>query len=69
MTEELIRDQLIVQCGNKKIQERLWAAKNPTLKEAINIAKAIEQSEMCMKELQKKRWVRRHVHRLRCAKE
>lgn len=53
MTDELIRDQLIVQCKNKKIQERLWAAKNPKLKIAIDLAKVVEQSEGCMKELEK----------------
>ncbi|KAJ1126725.1 hypothetical protein NDU88_005131 [Pleurodeles waltl] len=51
MTEELIRDQLIVQCKDKKIQERLWAVKDPTLTEAIGMAKVIEESQLCMKEL------------------
>ena len=54
MTEELIRDQLIVHCKCKKTQERLWAAKNPTLKEAIDIAKVIEQSQSCMKIMEHK---------------
>ena len=54
MCDEMIRDQLIVQCYNRKIQERLWAAKNPTLKEAVALAKVIEQSEYCMNEIQKK---------------
>ena len=53
MTNELIRDQLIVQCKDRKIQECLWAAKNPNLKEAIDMAKVIEQSQMCMRELNK----------------
>ena len=54
MTDELIRDQLIVQCRDKKVQERLWAAKNPSLKDAINMAKVIEQSQLCMRELNKR---------------
>ncbi|XP_078537652.1 uncharacterized protein LOC144823205 [Lissotriton helveticus] len=53
IADEMVRDQLIVQCNNKKIQERLWAAKNPSLKNAIDLAKVVEQSELCMKELHK----------------
>ncbi|KAJ1180000.1 hypothetical protein NDU88_005228 [Pleurodeles waltl] len=54
MAEELIRDQLIVQCRDRKIQERLWAAKNPTLQEAVDLAKVIEESQRCIKELERK---------------
>ncbi|KAJ1183281.1 hypothetical protein NDU88_000106 [Pleurodeles waltl] len=54
MTDELIRDQLIVQCRDKKIQERLWAAKDPTLQEAIDLAKVIEESRRCIKEIERK---------------
>ncbi|KAJ1101246.1 hypothetical protein NDU88_006318 [Pleurodeles waltl] len=54
MTEELICDQLIVQCKEKKIQERLWAAKDPTLMEAIGMAKVIEESQRCMRELNRR---------------
>ncbi|KAJ1131236.1 hypothetical protein NDU88_009575 [Pleurodeles waltl] len=54
MTEELIRDQLIVQCRDRKIQERLWAAKDSTLQEVIEIAKVIKESQRCIKELEKK---------------
>ena len=54
MTDELIRDQLIVQCKDKKIQARLWAAKNLSLKEATDMAKVIEQSQTCMIELNRK---------------
>ncbi|KAJ1156652.1 hypothetical protein NDU88_009370 [Pleurodeles waltl] len=54
MTEELICDQLIVQCKEKKIQERLWTAKDPTLLEAIEMAKVIEESQRCVRELNKR---------------
>ncbi|KAJ1099323.1 hypothetical protein NDU88_004425 [Pleurodeles waltl] len=54
MTEELIRDQLIMQCREKKIQERLWVAKDPSLMEAIGMAKVIEESQRCMKELSRR---------------
>lgn len=54
MADELIRDQLIVHCRSKKAQERLWAAKNPTLKDAISIAKVVEESERCMLAMSKK---------------
>ncbi|KAJ1164870.1 hypothetical protein NDU88_005303 [Pleurodeles waltl] len=54
MTDELIRDQLIVQCRDKKIQERLWAAKDPTLQEEIDLAKVLEESRCCIKELERK---------------
>ncbi|KAJ1129808.1 hypothetical protein NDU88_008173 [Pleurodeles waltl] len=54
MTDEVIRNQLIVQCRSKKTQERLWAAKNPSLKDAITIAKIVEESEICMQEINKK---------------
>ncbi|KAJ1136601.1 hypothetical protein NDU88_003016 [Pleurodeles waltl] len=54
MTEELIRDQLIVQRRERKIQERPWAAKDPSLMKAIGMAKIIEESQRCMKELNKK---------------
>lgn len=53
MCDELIRDHLMVHCYNRKVQERLWAAKNPPLKTAIDLAKVVEQSEVCIKELQK----------------
>ncbi|KAJ1162317.1 hypothetical protein NDU88_002785 [Pleurodeles waltl] len=54
MTDELIRDQLIVQCCDKKIQERLWAPKNPKLQEATDLAKVMEESRRCIKELERK---------------
>ncbi|KAJ1172515.1 hypothetical protein NDU88_004361 [Pleurodeles waltl] len=54
MTDELIRDQLIVQCCDKKILERLWAAKDPTLQESIDLAKVMEESRRCIKELETK---------------
>ncbi|KAJ1135425.1 hypothetical protein NDU88_001865 [Pleurodeles waltl] len=54
MTEELIRDQLIVQCKDRKIQKRLWATKDSTLMEAIGMAKVIEELQLCMKELNRK---------------
>ncbi|KAJ1209885.1 hypothetical protein NDU88_005257 [Pleurodeles waltl] len=53
MCEEIIRDQLMVQCKRRKIQERLWAVKNPSLKDAIKMAKVVEESELCMKEMGK----------------
>ncbi|KAJ1121824.1 hypothetical protein NDU88_000343 [Pleurodeles waltl] len=48
----MIRNQLIVQFKNKRMKERLWAARNPTLQEAIEIAKVVEEAELCMKEMQ-----------------
>ncbi|KAJ1144677.1 hypothetical protein NDU88_010974 [Pleurodeles waltl] len=50
MTEELIRDQ----CRKRKIQERLWAAKDPSLQEAIDMAKVVEELQRCMRELERK---------------
>lgn len=38
-TSQLIRDQLIVRCNSKKIQERLLSCKNPSLDKAVDIAK------------------------------
>ncbi|KAJ1090587.1 hypothetical protein NDU88_003717 [Pleurodeles waltl] len=37
-----IRDQLIIFCSNKKIQEQLLRQRNPTLREAIDTAKSVE---------------------------
>ncbi|KAJ1130693.1 hypothetical protein NDU88_009043 [Pleurodeles waltl] len=47
----MIRDQLMVQCKSRKIQERLWAAKNPSLRDAVDMAKVVEELELCMKEM------------------
>ncbi|KAJ1119998.1 hypothetical protein NDU88_008181 [Pleurodeles waltl] len=43
-----------VQCKDKKIQERLRQAKDPTLMEAIGVAKVTEELQQCMKELNSK---------------
>ncbi|KAJ1146728.1 hypothetical protein NDU88_012989 [Pleurodeles waltl] len=55
MSDEMIREQLMGQCKSKKIQERLWAMKNPSLRDAIEVAKIVEQSEYYMSLLLQKR--------------
>ncbi|KAJ1169894.1 hypothetical protein NDU88_001782 [Pleurodeles waltl] len=44
----------VVMNRNKKIQERLWAAKNPSLKDAMDMTKVVEQSQLRMKEAGRK---------------
>ncbi|KAJ1141485.1 hypothetical protein NDU88_007815 [Pleurodeles waltl] len=51
MTDTYIRDQVVFYCYSKKVQERLLACRNPSLKEVMAIAKAVERSMMSSKEL------------------
>ncbi|KAJ1121064.1 hypothetical protein NDU88_009192 [Pleurodeles waltl] len=51
--EERIRDQLMLECKSDKIREALWSKNDPTLEEVLAIAKQVEHSEMCMKDLKK----------------
>ncbi|XP_069062077.1 uncharacterized protein [Pleurodeles waltl] len=44
ITDQYIRDQVIMHCYNKKIQEQLLRHKNPSLKEVIEVVKGIERS-------------------------
>ncbi|KAJ1178325.1 hypothetical protein NDU88_003571 [Pleurodeles waltl] len=53
-TDKLIRDQLIVHCRSKNDSRAVMGGKNPFLKDAIGIAKIVEESELCMKEISKK---------------
>ncbi|KAJ1192271.1 hypothetical protein NDU88_001583 [Pleurodeles waltl] len=39
MTDTYIRDQVVFYCYSKKVQERLLACRNPSLKEVMAIAK------------------------------
>ena len=50
ITESLIRDQLVRCTNNMRIQEKLLI-KNPNLEEAIEIAKGVELTQQCMKEM------------------
>ncbi|KAJ1211213.1 hypothetical protein NDU88_006574 [Pleurodeles waltl] len=51
MTDTYIRDQVVFYCYSKKVQERLLSCRNPSLKEVMAIAKAVERSMMSSKEL------------------
>ncbi|KAJ1089440.1 hypothetical protein NDU88_002591 [Pleurodeles waltl] len=51
MTDTYIRDQVVFYCHSKKVQERLLSCRNPSLKEVMAIAKAVERSMMSSKEL------------------
>ena len=50
LTDSLIRDQMVRCTNNHRIQEKLLI-RNPNLLEAVEIAKGIELTEMCMKEM------------------
>ncbi|KAJ1200275.1 hypothetical protein NDU88_004100 [Pleurodeles waltl] len=51
MTDTYIRDQVVFYCHSKKVQERLLSCRNPSLKDVIAIAKAVERSMVSSKEL------------------
>ncbi|KAJ1160682.1 hypothetical protein NDU88_001176 [Pleurodeles waltl] len=51
MTDTYIRDQVVFYCHSKKVQERLLSCRNPSLKDVIAIAKAVERSMISSKEL------------------
>ncbi|KAJ1106322.1 hypothetical protein NDU88_003723 [Pleurodeles waltl] len=51
MTDTYIRDQVVFYCHSKKVQELLLSCRNPSLKEVIAIAKAVERSMVSSKEL------------------
>ncbi|KAJ1144670.1 hypothetical protein NDU88_010967 [Pleurodeles waltl] len=51
MTDTYIRDQVVFYCHAKKVQERLLSCRNPSLKDVIAIAKAVERSMVSSKEL------------------
>ncbi|KAJ1178848.1 hypothetical protein NDU88_004090 [Pleurodeles waltl] len=51
MTDTYIRDQVVFYCHSKKVQERLLSCRNPSLKEVVAIAKAVERSMVSSKEL------------------
>ncbi|KAJ1095138.1 hypothetical protein NDU88_000308 [Pleurodeles waltl] len=50
-TDTYIRDQVVFYCHSKKVQERLLSCRNPSLKDVIAIAKAVERSMVSSKEL------------------
>ncbi|KAJ1213244.1 hypothetical protein NDU88_000882 [Pleurodeles waltl] len=52
MTDEMIRDQIIVHVKSRKIQEHLWVMRDPKLEDVISTAKALEQSEKWMRSVQ-----------------
>ncbi|KAJ1209047.1 hypothetical protein NDU88_004426 [Pleurodeles waltl] len=52
ITDEIIRDQIIVHVRSRRIEEQLWVMGDPKLQDVINTAKALEQSEKWMKSLQ-----------------
>ncbi|KAJ1209175.1 hypothetical protein NDU88_004553 [Pleurodeles waltl] len=52
MTDEMIRDQIIVHVKSRKIQEHLWVMGDPKLQDVISTAKALEQSEKWMRSVQ-----------------
>ncbi|KAJ1164129.1 hypothetical protein NDU88_004574 [Pleurodeles waltl] len=52
ITDEMIRDQIIVHVRSRRIQEQLWVMGDPKLQDVINTAKALEQSEKWMKLVQ-----------------
>ncbi|KAJ1168977.1 hypothetical protein NDU88_000889 [Pleurodeles waltl] len=51
MTDTYIRAQVVFYCHSKKVQERLLSCRNPSLKDVIAIAKAVERSMVSSKEL------------------
>ncbi|KAJ1153024.1 hypothetical protein NDU88_005791 [Pleurodeles waltl] len=51
MTDTYIRDQVVFYCHSKKVQEWLLSCRNPSLKEVVAIAKAVERSMVSSKEL------------------
>ncbi|KAJ1124606.1 hypothetical protein NDU88_003055 [Pleurodeles waltl] len=51
MTDTYIREQVMFYCHSKKVQERLLSCRNPSLKEVMAIAKAVERSMVSSKEL------------------
>ncbi|KAJ1194973.1 hypothetical protein NDU88_004257 [Pleurodeles waltl] len=51
MTDTYIRDQVVFYCHSKKVQERLLSCRNPSLKEVVAIAMAVERSMVSSKEL------------------
>ncbi|XP_078528658.1 uncharacterized protein LOC144806095 [Lissotriton helveticus] len=53
ITDEMIRDQIVVHVKSKKVQEQLWILGDPSLETAISTAKALEQSDKWIKSLDK----------------
>ena len=51
--EKYLRDQIAVNCWDKRIQEKILCSRNPTLQETLEIARGIERSVMASKELLK----------------
>ncbi|KAJ1201353.1 hypothetical protein NDU88_005165 [Pleurodeles waltl] len=51
MTDTYIRDQVVFYCHSKQVQERLLSCRNPSLKEVMAIAKAVERFMVSSKEL------------------
>ncbi|KAJ1106358.1 hypothetical protein NDU88_003759 [Pleurodeles waltl] len=51
MTDEMIRDQIIVHVKSRKIQEQLWVMGDPKLHDVITTAKVLEQSEKLIKSI------------------
>ncbi|KAJ1101753.1 hypothetical protein NDU88_006817 [Pleurodeles waltl] len=49
--DEVIRDQLIERTNNINVQEQLLATEDPDLETALKLARSIEHSQHCMKEM------------------
>ncbi|KAJ1155097.1 hypothetical protein NDU88_007833 [Pleurodeles waltl] len=52
MTDEMVRDQIIVHVKSRKIQEHFWVMGDPTLQDVISTAEALGQPERWMKSVQ-----------------
>ncbi|KAJ1134404.1 hypothetical protein NDU88_000856 [Pleurodeles waltl] len=49
--DEIIRDQLFERTNYRKVQEKLLATDDPDLETVLRIARSIEHSQYCMKEM------------------
>ncbi|KAJ1216821.1 hypothetical protein NDU88_004420 [Pleurodeles waltl] len=62
ITNEMIRDQIIVHVRSRRIQEQLWVMGDLKLQDVINTAKALEQSEKWMKSVQESSKDKNSIH-------
>ena len=51
--DQVLRDQILMKTKSKKIQEKLWSSGDLTLNKALEIARSIEQSELCVQAVRK----------------
>ncbi|KAJ1145845.1 hypothetical protein NDU88_012128 [Pleurodeles waltl] len=64
--EQYLRDQLVVNSFNPKVQERLLCSRNPTLSETLQIARGTERSQMASKVLNKSKNSGESVNAVAC---